>query len=103
MLRNRSADLRRLVFSTTIVAMFVAAAATPLLPRWTAVTPPWFHFQSPAPAAVAELSLPMVDEATVLTAPVGRPMPSQTSSQRIAFNAWLIPLIWFAGAATLLT
>ena len=27
MLRNRSADLRRLVFSTTIVAMFAAAAA----------------------------------------------------------------------------
>ena len=50
MLRNRSADLRRLVFSTTIVAMFVAAAATPVLPRWTAVTPLWFPFQRPAPA-----------------------------------------------------
>jgi len=49
MLRNRSADLRRLVFSTTIVAMFVAAAAAPMLPRWTAVTPLWFHFQHPEP------------------------------------------------------
>jgi beta-lactamase regulating signal transducer with metallopeptidase domain len=105
MLRNRSADLRRLVFSTTIVAMFVAAAATPMLPRWTAVTPLWFHFQRPAPAAVAEpsLSSPMVDDATELTASVSRPMPPQTSSRRIDLNAWLIPLIWFAGAATLLT
>jgi len=105
MLRNKSADLRRLVFSTTIVAMFVAAAATPMLPRWTAVTPLWFHFQRPAPAPVAESSLssPMVDDATELTAPVGRRMPPQTSSRRIDLNAWLIPLIWFAGAATLLT
>jgi len=104
MLRSRSADLRRLVFSTTIVAMFVAAAATPVLPRWTAVTPLWFHFR-PAPAAVAESSLssPMVDDATELTAPVSRPMPPQTSSRRIDLNVWLIPLIWFAGAATLLT
>ena len=78
LLRNRSADLRRLVFSTTIVAMFVAAAATPMLPRWTAVMPLWF-FQRPAPAAVAESSLssPMVDDATELTAPVSRPMPPQ--------------------------
>ena len=105
MLGNRSADLRRLVFSTTIVAMFVAAAATPMLPRWTAVTPLWFQFQRPAPAVVAESSLssPMVDDATELTAPVSRPMPPQTSSRRIDLNAWLISSIWFAGAATLLT
>jgi bla regulator protein BlaR1 len=105
MLRNRSADLRRLVFSTTIVAMFAAAAATPMLPRWTAVTPLWFHFQRPAPAAVAEpsLSSPMVDDATELTTPVSRPMPPPTSTRRIDLTAWLIPLIWFAGAATLLT
>jgi uncharacterized protein (TIGR03435 family) len=105
MLRNRSADLRRLVFSTTVVAMFVAAALTPMLPRWTAVTPLWFHFQRPAPAAVAESSLssPMVDDAKELTGPVSRPMPPQTSSRGTDINAWLIPLIWFAGAATLLT
>jgi bla regulator protein blaR1 len=105
MLRNRSADLRRLVFSTTIVAMFVAAAATPMLPRWTAVAPLWFHFQHSALAAVADptLSSPMVDDATALTAPVSRPMPPQPSSRRIDLNAWLIPLIWLAGAAMLLT
>jgi bla regulator protein blaR1 len=104
MLRNRSADLRRLVFSTTIVAMFVAAAATPVLPRWTAVAPHWLRFQRPAPTALAgpSLSSPMVD-ATELTAPGRRAMPPGTSSRRIDLNAWLIPLIWFAGAATLLT
>ncbi len=105
MLRTRSADLRRLVFSTTIVAMLVAAAATPMLPRWTAVTPPWLHFQLPAPVAVAEPSLSpaLADDATELTAPVNRPMPPPTSTRRIDLTAWLIPLIWFAGAATLLT
>ena len=45
----------------------------------------------------------MADDAPELTAPVSRPMPPQTSSRRIDLNAWLIPLIWFAGAATLLT
>src|SRR6185437_7594095 len=52
-LKNRSADLRRLVFSTTIVAMFVAAAAAPALPRWTAVTPPWFRSHRALPPAIA--------------------------------------------------
>ena len=105
MLRNRSADLRRLVLSTTIVAMFVAAAATPMLPRWTAAMPPWLHFQPPAPAVAAgsSLSSAMVDDGTERTALVRPPMPAPTSSRRIDLNAWLIPLIWFAGAATLLT
>src|SRR5271157_364466 len=103
MLRNRSADLRRLVFSTTIVGMFVAALATPVLPRWTAVTPLWFPFQRPAAVAEPSQSFPMADDVTELTAPVRRPMPPQTSSRRIDLNASLIPLIWFAGAATLLT
>ncbi len=52
MLRNRSADLRRLVFSTTIAGMLVAAAATPVLPRWTAAVPLWFPFQRHTPATV---------------------------------------------------
>jgi uncharacterized protein (TIGR03435 family) len=105
MLRNRSADLRRLVFSTTIVAMFVAAAATPMLPRWTAVTPLWFQFQRPTPTVVAESSLssPMVHDAAERTTPVSRPMQPQTLSLLIDLEAWLIPLIWFAGATTLLT
>lgn len=103
MLRNRSADLRRLVFSATIVAMFVAAAATPMLPRWTAVTPLWFHFQRPAAVAEPLLGLPLAADATEPTAPVSRPMPPQTASRQIDLNAWLMLLIWFAGAATLVT
>jgi uncharacterized protein (TIGR03435 family) len=101
MLRNRSADLRRLVFSTTIVAMFVAAAAAPVLPRWTAVTPHWFPF--PRPAAERSLSSPMVDDTTERRAPVSRPIPPQTLLRRSDLNAWLIPLIWLAVAATVLT
>src|SRR5437763_16379315 len=100
MLRNRSADLRRLVFSTTIVAMFVAAAATPVLPRWRAVAPLWLHFERPTPAAGTSLSRATIDDATELTAPVSPRVPPQDSSRRIDFNAWLIPLIWFAGTAT---
>jgi bla regulator protein BlaR1 len=103
MLRNRSADLRRLVLSATIVAMFATAAATPMLPRWIAVTPPWLHFQRPAPVANSSQSSPIVDAATEGTAPVSRPIPPPVSSRRIDLNAWLIPLIWFAGAAALLT
>jgi bla regulator protein blaR1 len=105
MLRNRSADLRRLVFSATIVAMFVAAATTPVLPRWTAVTPPWFHFQLPAAVAAAEPALnpALPDETMEITSPITRPMPAQRPTRVIDLTAWLIPLIWFAGAATLLT
>jgi uncharacterized protein (TIGR03435 family) len=105
MLKDRSADLRRLVFSATIVAMFVAAAATPMLPRWTAATPLWFHFQRPASAAVAgpSLSSLIAGDAPELTDPVSRSMPLHTSFRRIDLDTWLIPLIWFAGAALLLT
>jgi bla regulator protein blaR1 len=103
MLRNRSADLRRLVFSITIVAMFFAAAATPVLPRWTAVTPRWLDFQRPALAAGSSLSSRMVDDPTELTVPVSGATAPQTLSRPIDLTAWLIPLIWFAGAAALLT
>ncbi len=102
LLRNRSADLRRLVLSTTIVAMFVAAAATPALPLWRAVTPPWFHFQRPAVAAPA-LSSPLAGEPTERTGLVTRPMPPQTSSRPIDLDSWLIFSIWLAGASMLLT
>src|ERR1700723_373957 len=54
LLRKRSADVRRLVLSTAVVAMFVAAAAFPLLPRWRAVTPLWFQLQRPVAQAVSE-------------------------------------------------
>jgi uncharacterized protein (TIGR03435 family) len=105
MLKNRSADLRRLVFSTAIVAMFLAAAAAPVLPRWTAAMPPRFRFERPASAAVGGSSpgTPVAGDASERTAPRGRPMPLEISFGRIDFDTWLIPLIWFAGAAALLT
>jgi uncharacterized protein (TIGR03435 family) len=109
LLRKRSADLRRLVLSTAVVAMFVAAAAWPMLPRWTAAMPLWLQFQRPAAQAVLEQwqAPATIDDTTELTAPDTRPAPPQTHSRRIDFGtwlrAWLLPLIWFAGAATLLT
>jgi uncharacterized protein (TIGR03435 family) len=105
MLRNRSADLRRLIFSATIVAMFVAAAAAPVLPRWTAVTPSWFDFHGAGSSIIAgpSLSSPTPGDAPELTAPVSVPMPLPTSFRRIDLDSWLIPLIWFAPAATLLS
>src|SRR5258708_14143262 len=45
----------------------------------------------------------MGGDARELTARVSRPMPPQSATRRIDLTAWLIPLIWFAGAATLLT
>ena len=47
MLRNRSADLRRLVFSTTIVAMLVAAADVRFTPS------DLMYMYSPASSGVA--------------------------------------------------
>jgi uncharacterized protein (TIGR03435 family) len=107
LLRKKSADLRRLVLSTAVVAMFVAAAAFPLLPRWTAVTPLWFQVQRPAAQVVSQQSLrpATIDDGAGLTPPDTRPAPAPTLSRRIDrtwLSPWLIPLIWFAGAATLL-
>ncbi len=38
-LRKKSADLRRLILSSAIVALFIAALATALLPRWNTELP----------------------------------------------------------------
>src|SRR5580704_15175279 len=74
LLRNRSADVRRLVLSTAVVAMFVAAAALPALPRWTAVVPLWFQAQRPAAQAVAErASGPAIIDNSELTSPDAQP------------------------------
>jgi uncharacterized protein (TIGR03435 family) len=104
LLRKKSADLRRLVLSTAVVAMFVAAAALPLLPRWTAVTPLWFQLQRPAAQAVPQQSPSpaLIDDGAELTSADTLPAPAQAVSRRIDLKAWLLPLIWFAGAATLL-
>ena len=101
-LKNRSADLRRLVFSTTIIAMFVAAAATPVLPRWTAVAPLWLRAHRDASSVVDRPSLSPAGDAPEVAAPVSVPAPLQNSSRRIGLDTWLIPLIWFGATATLL-
>ena len=105
MLKNRSADLRRLVLSATIIAMFVAAAAIPVLPHWTTVTPPWLPFHRTASPDMAgrSPSLPTAGDTSEVTPAVSMPTPPGPSSRRIDFDTWLIPLIWFAGATTLLT
>ena len=41
LLRKRSADARRLVLSTTIVATLLAAIAVPILPRLNVPEPGW--------------------------------------------------------------
>lgn len=94
-LKRRSADLHRLVFSTTIVALFVAAAVAPVMP-------PWLHFQPPAPATAGGTLRTWLTAADVLQVPVSPPAPRQTPTRRIDFAALSIPLIWFAGAALLL-
>ena len=103
-LKNRSADLRRLVFSTTIVAMFAAAAVAPALPRWTAVTPLWFHSHRALPPAVAGRSpaSPTAGDTAAVAAPASARVQLQTSSRRIDLETWLVPLIWLAGSAMLL-
>jgi len=104
LLRKNSADLRRLVLSTTIAILFVAAAAFPVLPRWTAVIPSWLGFQHPSHAAVSyqqEHQTPLVEEPK-LAMPAVRPARAQASVRRIDFTPWIMPMIWSLGAAALL-
>jgi uncharacterized protein (TIGR03435 family) len=101
LLRSRSADLRRLVLSTTIGVMFVAAAAFPVLPRWTAVIPLGLKSQPASHAAVSyQPEHQTAVEASQLT-PEGVPTPAPTP-RRIDFTPWIIPFIWGLGAAILL-
>src|SRR5258708_39150094 len=85
--------------------MFAAAAALPVLPRWTAVTPPWLRLQRPiTPAVFRQSYVPAtIDNEYELATPNPRAAPAQPLSRRIDLLPWLIPLIWFVGAATLLT
>jgi uncharacterized protein (TIGR03435 family) len=103
-LEKKSADVRRLVLSIAVVAMFVSAAAWPLLPRWTAVAPVWLSFrQSPVPVQPHQsLSPALITEVPELSIPDVRPRAIHSSYSRIDFRPWLLPMIWFAGAFTLL-
>ena len=97
LLRYKSADLRRLVLSTAIVAIFVAAAALPFLPRWNVITG--------RPAAIPAVSEQSTDRPAFDNtegAPDTAPAPVQTPSRRVDLRPWLIPLFWFAGTTILL-
>jgi hypothetical protein len=92
LLQRRSADVRRLVLSSAIVAMFAAALAMPLLPRWT----PKFGSPAPSPAASSNTQPAIADGATELLAPVIETTLTESASGTLP---GAIPLIWFLGTA----
>jgi uncharacterized protein (TIGR03435 family) len=102
--RKKSADVRRLILSIAVVAMFVSAAAWPLLPRWTAVAPLWLGFRQPSvPAQTHQMAGPAsIDDQPEFTAPDVRPGFAQSSAVGFDFRPWFLSMIWFAGAAALL-
>jgi uncharacterized protein (TIGR03435 family) len=100
LLRKKSADVRRLVLSTVVVAMFASAMALPILPRWTA-----FRFEQPSiPSPPRESHGPAIvfnqtefaDQPSVLALP-------HAASGSVDLRPWLIPFVWFAFSAVLLT
>jgi uncharacterized protein (TIGR03435 family) len=105
LLRKKSADVRRLVLSTAVVAVLVSTAALPVLPRWTAVAPLWFWSAQPSAASQSGQSAAppgiyfRLDFATQPIGSAERGVPART----VDLTSWLIPFIWFAGAAALLT
>jgi bla regulator protein BlaR1 len=102
LLRKKSADVRRLVLSIAVVAMFVSAAAWPLLPRLTAVVPFGLR-QPPVPAQTHQMAGPAsINDEQELTAPDVQSRTVYRANSRIDFKPWLLPMIWFAGAFGLL-
>jgi beta-lactamase regulating signal transducer with metallopeptidase domain len=103
-LHNRSADLRRLVLSTAVAVLIVAAVAVPVLPHWSAVLPAWLGRQKPSHPSVVYASARPID-------PVGKsdfislilhPSNAQHSIEPFDITPWLISFIWSLGAAILL-
>lgn len=94
LLRGKSADLRRLVLSTAILVIFVAAIASPVLPRWAIL-------RSPVPVGFAAVPAPdFVDRAipaSTHTSTVSRAMPN-----RIDRAVPWIASIWLLGTLLLL-
>ena len=101
-LRNKSADVRRLILATAVVAVLAAALAYPLLPRWAAVVPAWFPSNETAEATqtapvtqivVASAPDPVVSAETQRSAPTS---PKNSAPQ-------ILPWLWLAGTTLLLT
>jgi bla regulator protein blaR1 len=101
LLRKKSADVRRLVLSTAVVAILVSAAALPILPRWTAFAP-LSNSSSPSVTGQSPASAGIYARLDFATRPIGsaqRGVPERT----LDLMPSLIPFIWIAGAAALLT
>ncbi len=105
LLRRKSADLRRLVLSATLVVLLAAAIASPALPRWTATSPAWFHSEQPLPNANEVRSTPVAFATP--PAPVQAVTPDLSASvtpslpiaQRILSST---PILWLTGTVLLL-
>ncbi|HEY4088674.1 MAG TPA: M56 family metallopeptidase, partial [Bryobacteraceae bacterium] len=92
LLRKRSADARRLVLSSTIVATLLAAIAAPILPRLNVPEPGWVM------PSVQNLSPQPPVPALQMTAQI--PMPTPAPATKFPE---VIPCIWLIGATLLLT
>jgi uncharacterized protein (TIGR03435 family) len=104
LLRNKSADARRLVLSTVVVAMLVSAVALPALPRWEALAPAWFRFERPSVSLSARESPgpAAVDDRAEFTEQASRSALPHKISSSIDLRPWLVPFVWFAFSAAFL-
>ena len=102
LLRKKSADVRRLILSATVVTLLLAAIALPALPHLTATTPAWFHTGSAATAVGEERLMQSVAPATAAT--VAHAVSHATQAKPVAHIHDLpaIPILWFAGTILLM-
>jgi hypothetical protein len=77
LLLKNSADVRRIVLSMAVIAMFVAALASTVLPRWTAVTPAWLGLGDQTAA-----SFESVEPAIVAVSAIDQELPSRSEASR---------------------
>lgn len=101
--RNRSADLRRLVLSATVVAVMLSAAVAPALPRWTTAMPRWVQFQQPphAPSFLDSDREIALDNSALAAPNLPRSTP-QPHSHPSNLVPSLLTLVWLVGASALL-
>ena len=100
LLRKKSADVRRLVLSTVVVALFASAMALPILPRWTA-----FRFEQrsiPLPPRESRGPATVFNQTEFADQPSFPALPHAASSS-VDLRPWLIPFVWFVFSAVLLT
>ena len=98
LLRKSSADARRLVLSASVVSIFLATLASPLLPRLHVPEPRWLAAPVNAPAEAIP-TLVTVEGAAHPSSSRSLPMP--TAPPRTQFPE-AIPLIWSLGTVLLI-